>query len=108
MKVLTGVTMLPLSGVSLASLLTACGRDTDAVVDDKGGTILSSGYLDVSNKPIIDPSVTGKERQMFGDSADSTSLLAGANLTVTGIRGKAVFAVVQLEYTTRNLAGTGT
>lgn len=167
LKFLAGVPMLPLTGASLASLLTACGSDTvatpiakfasasfdsmavptlanaaamatttvasnlnvllsdnttqtyklayqsffttgDMVADGKGGTILSGGYFDISNKPIIDASVVGKERHIFSDSADGTSLLAVANPTVVGIKGKAVFAVVQFEYTTRNLAGTGT
>ena len=167
LKFLAGMPMLPLSGVSIASLLSACGSDTDAtpiakfvsasfdsmaapslanaaamatttvasslnvqlsdnttqayklayqpffmtgdlVPDGKGGTVLSGGYFDIGNKPIIDASVAGKERQMYSDSADGTSLLAVANPTVTGIKGKAVFAVVQFEYTTRNLAGTGT
>lgn len=167
LKFLAGVPMLPLSGVSITSLLSACGSDTDAtpiakfvsasfdsmaapslanaaamatttvasslnvqlsdnttqayklayqpffttgdlVPDGKGGTVLSGGYFDIGNKPIIDASVAGKERQMYSDSADGTSLLAVANPTVTGIKGKAVFAVVQFEYTTRNLAGTGT
>ena len=156
LKFLAGVPMLPLSGISVASLLTACGSDTDAapiakfvsasfdsmaapslvnaaamatttvasslnvllsdnttqayklayqsffttgdlVADGKGGTILSGGYFDIGNKPIIDASVVGKERQMFSDSADGTSLLAVANPTVAGIKGKAVFAVVQFS-----------
>ena len=69
----------------------------DLVADGKGGTILSGGYFDIGNKPIIDASVVGKERQMFSDSADGTSLLAVANPTVAGIKGKAVFAVVQFS-----------
>jgi len=80
----------------------------DLVPDGKGGTILGGGYVDINNQPILDASVAGKERQMFSDSADGTSLLALANATVPGIKGKAVFAVVQFEYTTRNQAGAGT
>lgn len=72
----------------------------DMVSDGKGGTTLSGGYYDINNKPIIDATVAGKERQYFSDSPDGTSLLTVANPTVTGLKGKAVFAVVQFEYTT--------
>ena len=67
----------------------------DMVSDGKGGTILSGGYYDINNKPIIDATVPGKERHYFSDAPDGTSLLTVANPTVTGIKGKAVFAVVQ-------------
>ena len=80
----------------------------DRVPDGKGGTILSGGYYDVYGQPIVDVSVPGKERQFFSDSPDGTSLLSLANPTVTGIKGKAVFAVVQFEYTTRDQAGNST
>ncbi len=80
----------------------------DMVSDGKGGKILAGGYVDINNKPIIDASVPGKERQFFSDSPDGTSLLSLPNPTVTGIKGKAVFAVVQFEYTTRNLNGGDT
>ena len=72
----------------------------DMVSDGKGGTVLSGGYYDINNKPIIDATVPGKERHYFSDAPDGTSLLPVANPTVTGIKGKAVFAVVQFEYTT--------
>jgi secreted PhoX family phosphatase len=72
----------------------------DLVPDGKGGTLLAGGYYDINNKPIIDKTVPGKERQFFSDSPDGTSLLSVANATVSGIKGKAVFAVVQFEYTT--------
>jgi secreted PhoX family phosphatase len=80
----------------------------DQVPDGKGGTILGGGYYDINNKPIVDTSVAGKERQFFSDSPDGTSLISLANPTVPGIKGKAVFAVVQFEYTTRNQAGAST
>ena len=80
----------------------------DPVPDGKGGTILAGGYVDIDNKPIIDKSVPGKERQFFSDSPDGTSLLALPNPTVPGIKGKAVFAVVQFEYTTRDQKGGDT
>ena len=73
----------------------------DMVADGKGGTVLAGGYVDINNKPILDTSVPGKERQFFSDSPDGTSLLSLPNPSVTGIKGKAVFAVVQFEYTTR-------
>ena len=80
----------------------------DMVSDGNGGTILAGGYVDIHNQPIIDKSVAGKERQFFSDSPDGTSLLSLPNPTVAGIKGKAVFAVVQFEYTTRDQAGAST
>ncbi|AMM24877.1 PhoX family protein [Variovorax sp. PAMC 28711] len=80
----------------------------DLVPDGKGGTVLAGGYVDAYNQPIVDASVAGKERQFFSDSPDGTSLLALANPTVGGLKGKAVFAVVQFEYTTRDQAGNST
>ncbi len=77
----------------------------DMVADGKGGTVLSGGYVDIKNQPIIDKSVAGKERQFYSDGPDGTSLLSLPNPTVPGIKGKAVFAVVQFEYTTRDQAG---
>ncbi len=80
----------------------------DLVPNGSGGTILAGGYVDINNQPIIDKSVAGKERQFFSDSPDGTSLLQLPNPTVAGIKGKAVFAVVQFEYTTRDQAGAST
>ena len=80
----------------------------DLVPAGNGAVALAGGYFDIHNQPIIDRSVAGQERQVYSDCADGTTLLALANPTVTGIRGKAVFAVVQFEYTTRNQAGAGT
>jgi hypothetical protein len=71
-----------------------------------GGTILAGGYYDINNQPIMDTSAGS--RQFFSDSPDGTSLLSLPNPTVTGITGKAVFAVVQFEYTTKNQAGVDT
>lgn len=76
----------------------------DMVPDGKGGTILAGGYVNAAGQPIIDTSVAGKERQFFSDAPDGSSLLTVANPTVAGIKGKAVFAVVQFEYMTRNQA----
>ena len=72
----------------------------DMVPNGNGGTVLAGGYYDINNKPIVDATVAGKERQYFSDSPDGTSLLSLPNPTVSGIKGKAVFAVVQFEYTT--------
>ncbi len=72
----------------------------DLVPDGKGGTVLAGAYVDINGKPIMDTTVAGKERQFFSDAPDGTSLLSLPNPTVTGLKGKAVFAVVQFEYTT--------
>ena len=72
----------------------------DWVSDGNGGKILSGGYFDINNKPIIDTTVAGKERQFFSDSPDGTSLLTVPNASVPGVKGNPVFAVVQFEYTT--------
>ena len=80
----------------------------DQVPDGKGGTMLAGGYVDILNKPIIDKSVTGKERQFFSDCPDGTSLLQLPTTTVKGIKGKAVFAVVQFEYTNADQSGMDT
>ena len=71
----------------------------DLVADGKGGKLLAGGYYDINNKPIIDATVPGSERQYFSDSPDGTSLLTVANAKVDGVKGKPVFAVVQFEYT---------
>ncbi|WP_144637978.1 PhoX family protein [Bordetella genomosp. 13] len=79
----------------------------DMVPDGNGGTILAGGYYDINNNPIIDRSGT-TQRQFFSDSPDGTSLLKLDNPTVPGVSGNTVFAVVQFEYTTANLAGAST
>ena len=77
----------------------------DLVPDGKGGKILAGGYVDVLNRPILDKSVAGKERQHFSDCPDGTSLLKLDHPKVSGIKGKAVFAVVQFEYVNNDLSG---
>jgi len=72
----------------------------DLVSDGKGGKVLSGGYYDINNKPILDTTVAGKERQFFSDSPDGTSLLTVPNANVPGVKGNPVFAVVQFEYAT--------
>jgi secreted PhoX family phosphatase len=73
----------------------------DMVPNGNGSTILSGGYYDIYNQPIIDTSSsTAPSRQFFSDSPDGTSLLTVPNAKVTGVTGNTVFAVVQFEYTT--------
>lgn len=80
----------------------------DQVPDGKGGTVLAGGYYDILNRPIIDTSYPGKERQIFSDCPDGTSLLTLPKAKVPGVKGNTVFAVVQFEYTSRNQAGDKT
>ena len=75
-----------------------------AVPDGKGGTVVAGGYYDINNKPIMDSSVPGSERQFFSDCPDGTSLLTVDGAQVAGVKGNTVFAVVQFEYATRNQA----
>ncbi|MDO8941992.1 MAG: hypothetical protein Q7U75_02345, partial [Desulfobacterales bacterium] len=67
----------------------------DMVPNGNGGTVLSGGYFDINNKPIMDNSVVGSERQFYSDAPDGTSLLTLAKPTVPGVKGQTVFAVVQ-------------
>ena len=77
------------------------------VSDGAGGTVLSGGYYDINDQPILDASDPGK-RHLYSDCPDGMSLLKLRNPKVTGVKGNAVFAVVQFEYTTRNAAGAAT
>ena len=72
----------------------------DKVPDGHGGTLLSGGYYDIHNQPIVDKTLPGQERQFFSDSPDGTSLLTVPGAKVSGVKGNTVFAVVQFEYTT--------
>ena len=75
----------------------------EMVSNGNGGTILAGGYVDINGNPIIDKSVAGKERTFFSDCPDGMSLLAlSAKTTVPGVKGNAVYAVVQFEYTSRD------
>lgn len=75
------------------------------VPDGNGGTVIAGSYFDINGNPIIDKSVPGKERQFFSDAPDGTSLLTVPGAKVSGVKGNTVFAVVQFEYTSLNLAG---
>ena len=72
----------------------------DLVPDGKGGQILAGGYYDIQGRPIMDKTVAGKDRQFFSDAPDGTSVLSVPGAKVDGVKGNAVFAVVQFEYTT--------
>lgn len=74
------------------------------VADGSGGTVLAGGYYDIHNRPILDNS-GARPRQFFSDCPDGTSLLKLDAPTVAGVKGNTVFAVVQFEYTTRDLKG---
>ncbi len=78
----------------------------DRVPDGKGGMILAGGNFDIHNRPIMDGSVAGKERQFFSDCPDGSSLLTLPDAKVAGVAGNPVFAVVQFEYISRDQAGT--
>jgi len=81
------------------------------VTDARGGATLAGGYYDINNQPIVDDS-TGAPRQFFSDSPDGMSLLSLSRRERDdedrrlGRRGSnRVYAVVQFEYTTQDLAG---
>ncbi|WP_277182732.1 PhoX family phosphatase [Caballeronia sp. BR00000012568055] len=76
----------------------------DTVTNTAGGTIVAGGYFDINNQPILDRSVSGQSRQFYSDCPDGTSLIKIDKPTVKGVKGNAVFAVVQFEYTTRDLS----
>lgn len=77
----------------------------DMVSDGNGGKVLAGGYVDIHNRPIMDLSVLGKERQFFSDCPDGMSLLKLTKSNVKGVSGNTVFAVVQFEYTNTNQGG---
>ena len=77
----------------------------DMVPDGNSGKVLAGGYVDIHNRPIMDSSVAGKERQFFSDCPDGMSLLKLAKSNVKGVSGNTVFAVVQFEYTNSNQGG---
>lgn len=76
----------------------------DRVPDGLGGTVLAGGYFDAKGQPILDRSVPDQVRQFFSDCPDGSTLITRADARVPGVRGQAVFMVVQFEYTTRDLA----
>jgi secreted PhoX family phosphatase len=78
----------------------------DLVPNGSGGTVLSGGYYDIYNQPILDTTVAGKTRHFFSDAPDGTSLLSVPGAKVAGVKGNTVFAVVQFEYATWAQDGT--
>ncbi|MEZ5705659.1 MAG: DUF839 domain-containing protein [Burkholderiaceae bacterium] len=78
----------------------------DEVAKLEGGSIVAGSYFDIHGRPIMDNTVPGSARQFFSDSPDGTSLLTVEHAKVRGVKGKAVFAVVQFEYTTAAADGT--
>ena len=77
----------------------------DMVSDGSGGKVLAGGYVDIHNRPIMDNSLAGQERQFFSDCPDGMSLLKLSKPNVKGVSGNTVFAVVQFEYTNMNQGG---
>jgi len=77
----------------------------DRVPDGRGGEIVAGGCFDIDNRPIVDRSVPGQERQFFSDCPDGMTLLALAGPAVAGVAGNTVFAVVQFEYVSRDASG---
>lgn len=68
-----------------------------------GGETIAGGYYDIHNRPILDRSVPGQERQFFSDCPDGSSLIQLEHAQVDGV-AHPVFHVVQFEYTTKDLA----
>jgi hypothetical protein len=69
-----------------------------------GGTIVAGGYYDISGQPILD-TASPDQRQFFSDCPDGMSLIQ-----LDGVRSKRagchrIFAVVQFEYATKDVAG---
>ena len=77
----------------------------DMVPGENGSPILAGGYVDIHNRPIMDNSVLGKERQFFSDCPDGMSLLKLNQTSGKNGSGNTVFAVVQFEYTNANQGG---
>ena len=74
------------------------------VTDARGGATLAGGYVDIHGQPILDATDPGK-RQFFSDCPDGMSLITLPDAKSTRKGCRRVFAVVQFEYTTRNVGG---
>lgn len=73
----------------------------DRLPDGMGGTTLAGGYYDIKGRPILDHSAASAP-QFFSDCPDGYSLLKLDGARVAGVKGNAVFAVVQFEYASRD------
>jgi uncharacterized protein len=76
----------------------------DTVPSAEGGSILAGGYFDINNAPIVD-TTSPDQRQFFSDCPDGMSLIALGHARSRRRDCERVFAVVQFEYVTRNVAG---
>ena len=79
----------------------------DEVPGLDGKVVVAGGYHDIHGEPIMDRSQAGKERQFFSDCPDGMTLLQpieSVDRAALGVKGNPVFAVVQFEYTSRDLA----
>jgi len=74
-----------------------------SVAKTGGGEIVAGGYFDIKGQPIQDTSGAPK-RQFFSDCPDGMSLISLPGAPGSGTKNR-LFAVVQFEYTTHNLAG---
>ncbi|MBP0617203.1 PhoX family protein [Jiella mangrovi] len=79
----------------------------DEVPDLDGKPTIAGGYFDIHGQPIMDLSDPAEKRQFFSDCPDGMALLQpieGVDKAALGVKGNPVFAVVQFEYTSRDLA----
>ncbi len=70
-----------------------------------GGSIVAGGYFDIHNQPILD-TTSADHHQFFSDCPDGSSLLKLPRCHSHSKHHNRVFAVVQFEYTSRNVAGS--
>jgi len=75
----------------------------DRVPDGNGHTVVTGGYYDINNKPIMNTDGS----QFYSDCPDGSSLLTVEGAKVPGVWGQPVFAVVQFEYLSRDAEGNG-
>lgn len=76
----------------------------ETVPSAEGGMTLAGGYYNINNTPILD-TTSPDQRQFFSDCPDGMSLLTLPK-THSRRRGcQRVYAVVQFEYATKNVAG---
>lgn len=76
----------------------------DSVPSAEGGMTLAGGYYNINNAPILD-TTSPNPRQFFSDCPDGMSLLTLPKAHSRRRGCQRVFAVVQFEYATKNVAG---